>query len=341
MILFMMSRTKKAMVFASALFFLAGCTTLSGDEDYSFSDYAAKGESNQDGAWQEEKEIIGYREEILESGAFVIDYVGKVGEPPAVTTHWALKRAAEMALSQGTEGFVVVGMKTRGSESSIDTTYQWIGNYQYTHETTTHELPYTTLVVLTAEFGEGGKGSDNSFLFSPKRVLSWYEAAKQRHRASNKMFDARGTIERHFKYFNEENVPMMRSIVNSPPKDVYWWEAGLAEGQSRIFLAIDEYGNTVTHIWVDKQHLTRTFEDAKYSWVDVEPGEHLLEIAVYTWFREPDDPRKTIDESMLVTTREGELSWLRCPPKFGVARGSFVADGQTIQAELNNQYKWK
>lgn len=340
MISFMMSRTKKAMVFFSALFFLAGCNTLSSYTDssytdYSFSDYAAGGTSSQDGVWKDERQIIGYREEILEPGVFVIEYVGKAGEPTAVTSHWAFRRAAELALSQGSDGFAIAGMDTRDSRFSKKTTYL----YQYTYETTTHELPYTMLVVLTDEFH--GQGSETSFLFSPKRVLSWYEAANQRHRESNKMFDVRGTIERHFKYFTEENVPMMRSIVNSPPKDVYWWEAGMTEGQSRIHLAIDEYANTVTHIWVDKQHLVRAPDGARNISVDVEPGEHLLEIAVYTWFREPGDPRKTIDASMLVTTKEGELSWVRCPPKFGVARGSFVADGQAIQAELNNQYKWK
>ena len=339
MILFMMGRTKRAIVFLSVLFLLAGCNTLHSYVDYSFSDYAASGKSSQDGIWNKEKEIIGYGEQTLEPGVYVVEYVGKVGEPSAVTSHWALKRAAELALSHGNDGFVIAGMEAWDSKSSKETTYQWIGNYHYTYETTTHNLPYTTLVVLTDEFY--GQGSETSFLFSPKRVLSWYEAANQRHRESNKMFDARGTIERHFKYFTEENVPMMRSIVNSPPKDVYWWEAGITEGQSRIYLAIDEYSNTVTHIWVDKQHLVRAAEGARDIWIDVEPGEHLLEIAVYTWFREPDDPRKTIDESMLVTTKEGELYWVRCPPRFGVAKGSFVADGQAIQAELNNQYKWK
>ncbi|MBT8106910.1 MAG: hypothetical protein KJP17_01650 [Gammaproteobacteria bacterium] len=339
MIFFMMGRTKNATVFLSALFLLAGCNSLSSYTDYSFSDYAAGGTSTQDGTWKKEREIIGYREQTLEPGVYVIEYVGKVGEPAAVTSHWALKRAAEFALTQGSDGFVVVGMEARDSRSSEETTYQWIGNYQYSYETTTHELPFTKLVVLTDEFY--GQGSETSFLFSPNRVLSWYEAANQRHRDRNKMFDVRGTIERHFKYFTEENVPMMRSIVNSPPKDVYWWEAGIAEGRSRIYLAIDEYANTVTHIWVDKQHLARTFEDPRDILIDVAPGEHLLEIAVYTWFREPDDPRETIDGSMLVTTKEGELSWVRCPPKFGVARGSFVADGQAIQAELNDQYKWK
>lgn len=339
MILFMMSRTKKAMVFLSALFILAGCNTLSNNTDYSFSDYAAAGKSSQDGTWKDEREIIGYREQTLEPGVYVVEYVGKVGEPAAVTSHWALKSAAELALRQGSDGFVIAGMEVWDSRFSKKTTYQTIGNYQYTYETSTYKLPYTMLLVLTDEFS--GQGSDTSFLFSPRRVLSWYEAANQRHRESNKMFDARGTIERYFKYFSEENVPMMRSIVNSPPKDVYWWEAGIAEGQSRIYLAIDEYANTVTHIWVDKQHLVRASEGARDILVDVEPGEHLLEIAVYTWFREPDDQRETIDESMLVTTKEGELSWVRCPPKFGVARGSFVADGQAIRAELNNQYKWK
>lgn len=339
MILFMTGRTKRAIAFFSVLFLLAGCNTLHSNIDYSFSDYAARGKSSLDGVWKDEKEIIGYREQTLEPGVYLVEYVGKAGEPSAVTSHWAFKRAAELALSHGSDGFMVAGMKTWDSKYSKETTYQWIGNYQYMYEKTTHKLPYTTLVVLTDEFY--GQGSETSFLFSPKRVLSWYEAASQRHRESNKMFDARGTVERHFKYFTEENIPMMRSIVSSPPKDVYWWEAGMTEGQSRIYLAIDEYSNTVTHIWVDKQHLVRAAEGGRDISIDVEPGEHLLEIAVYTWFGEPDDPRKTIDESMVVTTREGEIYWVRCPPRFGVAKGSFVADGQAIKAELNNQYKWK
>ena len=339
MILFLMSRTRQAIVFCSVLLLLAGCNSLQSYVDYSFSDYAARGQSTQEGTWRQEREKIGYREETLEPGVYVVTFTGKVGEPTPVTSHWAFKRAAELALSHGSDGFAVVGMSTRDSRSSKDSTYQWIGNYQYTYETTTHELPYTTLVVLTDEFY--GQGGDSSFLFSPERVLSWYEAAEQRHRQSNKMFDARKIIERHFKYFTEENVAMMRSVVNSPPQDVYWWEANMTEGQSRIYVAIDEALNTVTHIWIDKQHVVRAPEGARDIWVDVEPGDHLLEIAVYTWFMEPDDPRKSIDESLRVTTREGEIYWVRCPPKFGAAKGSFVADRQGIQEELNNNYKWK
>ena len=339
MILFTTGRTKSAIVSLSLLFLLAGCNTLHSGTDYSFSDYAASGKSTQEGVWKDEREIIGYWEETLEPGVYVVEYVGKAGEPAAVTSHWAFKRAAELALSHGSDGFMVAGMQAWDSTYSKETTYQWIGNYQYKHEKTTHNLPYTTLVVLTDEFY--GPGSETSFLFSPSRVLSWYEAANQRHRQSNKMFDARGTLERHFKYFNEKNVPMMQSVVSSPPRDVYWWEAGMTEGLSRIYIAIDDYNNTVTHIWVDKQHLVRSANGGRNIWIDVEPGEHLLEIAVYTWFGEPDDPRKAIDESKVVTTREGEIYWVRCPPRFGVAKGSFVADGQAIQAELNKQYKWK
>jgi len=339
MILFTMARTKRAIVFLSVLFLLAGCNTLQSHvysfSDNSFSDYTARGESSQEGTWIKEKEKIGYREEILEPDVYVVTYIGKVGEPSAVSSHWALKRAAELALSLGSDGFVIVGMKAWDWTSSKDTTYQWIGKYQYTYEKTTHKLPHTVLVVLMVQ------GGDNSFLFNPKRVLSWYEAADQRHRESNKMFDARGTIERHFKYFTEKNVPMMRSIVNSPPKDVYFWEAGLAEGQSRIYFAIDEAMNTVTHIWVDKQHMVRAPEDGRDIWIDLGPGEHRLEIAVYTWFLEQDNPREAIAQYMLVTTNEGELYWVRCPPKFGAAKGSFVVDGPGIQKRLNNRYKWK
>lgn len=330
MALFTMNRSIKAVVYFSILVFLAGCSTT-----HSYSNYAAGGKIHQDEIWEEEKERVGYWEEKIEPGAYAVEYIGKAGDPSAVTTHWAFKRAAELAFSLGSDGFAIVGMKTRNSSFSTETTYQ----YLYEYETITHFLPYTLLIVLTDEFY--GKGNASSPLFNAKRVLSWYEMANQRHRESNKMFDAQGIIERHFKYLSEKNVQIMRSVANNPPKDVYWWEAGIPEGKSRIFFAIDKYENTVTHIWVDKQHLIRSFEGDKFIWADVEPGEHLLEITVYVWFRKPDNPRKTIDKSITIITKEGGAYLVHCPPTFGIAKGSFKTDQQKIKAELNSEYKWE
>jgi hypothetical protein len=335
MIFLNMGRSVKQILSFSLLFVFTGCSTTSTfhSRTHTFTDYVARGEIRLLGVWAEEKELIGYRDEELGQGTYAIQYVGRTGDPSAVTSHWAFKRAAELAHGQGSDGFVIVGMETR------DYKFSSALHPKDKRETTKHDLPYTSLIVLIDEpYAEGG---DTSFMFNPERVLSWYEAAKQRHRDNNKMFDARRIIERHFNYFNEKNIPMMRSVVNNPPKDVYWWEAGIAEGGSRIFIDIAEYTNTVTHIWADNQHLIRTMEGSGHVWVDDIPGEHLLEIAVYTWFGEPDDPRKTIDESMKVTTKEGDVYLVHCPPRFGVARGSFETDQQANQAELISQYKWE
>ena len=203
-------------------------------------------------------------------------------------------------------------------------------------------LPYTKLKVRTYE--NEGK-ADYSTLFSPKRVLSWYEMANQRHRESNKMFDTNRIMWRHFKYTSEKNTQMMRSVANNPPKDVYWWEANIPEGESRVFFYIEKYENTHTYIWVDKQLVIWSFEGTGYEykscWTNRAPGKHLLEITVYTFFKDPDNPRKIIDKSITITTKEGEAYLVFCPSTFGVAKGSFMTDQQEILTILNSEYKWE